>query len=129
MYLRRLKGYSNIKKSKFRRVLDFLFTFFGWIFLILFCYNFITRLNSKLNLRFYFLNLSNANAILNFTFILVVICAATLSLWSFYNKRKYGGLRRRSFPQPTEDKEIAEYFQKTEEEIKLLQNDRYVEIK
>jgi poly-beta-1,6-N-acetyl-D-glucosamine biosynthesis protein PgaD len=82
-----------------------------------------------MNLRFYFLNLSNANAILNFTLLLVVISAASLSLWSSYNKRKYGGLRRRSFPQPTEDKEIAEYFEKTEAELKDLQNDRYVEIK
>ncbi|WHY91638.1 poly-beta-1,6-N-acetyl-D-glucosamine biosynthesis protein PgaD [Neobacillus cucumis] len=119
----------TIKKSKFRKILDFLFTLLGWIFLFLFLYNFITHLNSKLNLRFYFLNLSNADAVVIFTFLLILMSAAVLGFWSFYNKRKYGALRRRSFPEPVNDKEIAEYFQKTETELKLLQNDKYVEIK
>jgi len=119
----------NIKQSKFRKSLDLLLTIFGWIYLFLFLYNFATHLDTKLNLRFYYLNLSNANAILIFTFLFLVISSAALVWWSSYNKRKYGFLKRRKFPESANDKEISEYFQITEEELRLIQNSNYFEIK
>lgn len=119
----------NIKQSKFRKSLDLLFTILGWIFLFLFVYNFVAHFNTKLNVRFYYLNLSNANAILNFTFLLFVISFSVLSWWSYYNKRKYGFLKRRKFPESANDKEISDFFQISEEELRLIQDSRYVEIK
>jgi poly-beta-1,6-N-acetyl-D-glucosamine biosynthesis protein PgaD len=119
----------NIKQSKLRKSLDLLLTIFGWIYLILFLFNFATHLNTNLNLRFYYLNLSNANAILIFTFLILVISSAALIGWSSYNKRKYGFLKRRNFPETANVKEISEYFQITEEELRLIQNSNYFEIK
>lgn len=118
----------NGKQTKFRKGLDLLLTILGWIFLFLFLYNFVTHLNNKLSLRFYILNLSNANAILFFTFLILVISFSSLSWWSAYNKSKYGLLNRRRFPQPANDKEISEYFGITEEELRLFQNGKYLEI-
>lgn len=118
----------NIKQSKFRKSLDFLLTITGWIFLLLFLHNFLNHLNSHLSMKFYLLALSSADAIVIFTICILGISAALLVWWSFYNKRKYGSLKRRRFPQPANDKEVADYFKKNEDEIGLLQNDRYIDI-
>lgn len=118
----------NVKQTKFRKSIDLLLTIFGWIYLFLFLYNFVTHLNLKLNLRFYILNLSNATAILIFTFFIVVISSASLGWWSAYNKSKYSCLNRRRFPHSVNDKEISEYFGITVEELRLFQSGKYLEI-
>lgn len=118
----------NIKQTKIRKSLDLLLTIFGWIYLFLFLYNFVTHLTIKLNLKFYILNLSNANAIVFFTLLILVISSAILAGWSAYNKSKYGFLNKRRFPQPANDKEISEYFEITEEELRLFQSGKYLEI-
>lgn len=119
----------NIKQSRYRKTLDIFLTIFGWIFLTLFFINFISHLNSKLNLRFYLLSLSNANAILIFTFSAIVVSSTSLLWWSSYNKRKYGYLRRRKFPPRTNSEEIAEYFQISKIELRKIYDEKYIEIK
>lgn len=119
----------KLNRSKARVCLDILLTIFGWLFLLLFLYYFVIHLGSEFSLRFYWLSISNANAIVNFTILYSGLITLSLLWWSTYNKRKYGSLRRRAFPQPTRNHEIASYFQLTEEEIERVQNDKYVEVR
>lgn len=117
----------NSKQSKPRKILDLLLTFFGWVFLALFLYNFITYFEGSLDFTFLELNLANANSILLITVLVVITSAAFLSWWSSYNRRKYGPLKRRTFPPQTSEKELGEYFQVTEDELRSIQNSNYIE--
>jgi poly-beta-1,6-N-acetyl-D-glucosamine biosynthesis protein PgaD len=117
----------NSKQSKPRIFIDLLFTFFGWLFLILFLYNFISHFDYNFDFTLLELNLANANSILLVTILVVLISAAALSWWSSYNKRRYGHLKRRTFPPQTNEKELAEYFQVSENELEIIQIDSYIE--
>ncbi|CAM3956600.1 poly-beta-1,6-N-acetyl-D-glucosamine biosynthesis protein PgaD [Mesobacillus thioparans] len=115
------------KQSKPRKIIDLLLTFFGWLFLIVFLYNFSSHFERNLDFTFLELNLANANSILLITIGVVITSAAALSWWSSYNKRKFGHLKRRTFPPQTNPKEIAQYFQLKEDELKRIQNEKYIE--
>jgi poly-beta-1,6-N-acetyl-D-glucosamine biosynthesis protein PgaD len=117
----------NSKQSKPRKIIDLIFTFFGWLFLLLFLHNFISHFERKLDFTFFELNLANANSILLITMLVVFTSAVALTWWSSYNKRKYGKLNRRTFPHQTSPKEIAEYFQVNEDELTRIQIDQYIE--
>ncbi|MBT2678785.1 poly-beta-1,6-N-acetyl-D-glucosamine biosynthesis protein PgaD [Bacillus sp. ISL-35] len=117
----------NSKQSKPRKTIDLLFTFFGWLFLILFLYNFSSHFDRDLDFTFLELNLDNANSILLITFLVVITSAVALSWWSSYNKRKFGPLKRRTFPPQTNEKDLAEYFQLTEVELEIIKKDSYIE--
>lgn len=117
----------NSKQSKPRKIIDLFFTFFGWVFLILFLYNFSSHFDRDLDFTILELNLDNANSILLFTFLVVITSAAALSWWSSYNKRKFGHLKRRTFPPQTNEKDLAEYFQVTEVELENIKKDSYIE--
>lgn len=117
----------NVRQSKLRKIIDILLTFFGWVFLAVFLYNLITHFNGHLDFKFYVLSLANANTILLITFLVIFASAASLGWWSSYNRRKYGHLKRRTFPSQASEKELAEYFQVTEEELRKIQNDDYIE--
>jgi poly-beta-1,6-N-acetyl-D-glucosamine biosynthesis protein PgaD len=117
----------NSKQSKPRKIIDILLTFFGWVFLALFLYNFITHFEGTLDFTFLELKLANANSILLITIGMVIASAAFLSWWSSYNRRKYGPLKRRTFPPQTSEKELAEYFELKEDEIREIQNNKYYE--
>jgi poly-beta-1,6-N-acetyl-D-glucosamine biosynthesis protein PgaD len=117
----------NSKQSKPRKIIDLLFTFFGWLFLILFLYNFISHFDYSFDFTLLELNLANANSILLVTILVVITSAAALSWWSSYNKRRYGHLKRRTFPPQTNEKELAEYFQVSENELEIIQIDSYIE--
>ncbi len=117
------------KQSKPRKLIDLLLTFFGWLFLILFIYNFSSHFERNLEFSILELNLNNANSILLITIGVAITNAAALSWWSSYNKRKFGHLKRRTFPKPTSPKEMAEYFQVKEDVLKRFQNEIYLEPK
>jgi poly-beta-1,6-N-acetyl-D-glucosamine biosynthesis protein PgaD len=117
----------NSKQSKPRKIIDILLTFFGWMFLTLFLYNFITHFEGTLDFTFLELKLANANSILLITIGMVIASAAFLSWWSSYNRRKYGPLKRRTFSPKTSEKELAEYFELKEDEIREIQNNKYYE--
>ncbi|UYZ21677.1 poly-beta-1,6-N-acetyl-D-glucosamine biosynthesis protein PgaD [Mesobacillus jeotgali] len=119
----------NNKQSKPRKLIDLLFTLFGWAFLALFLYNFITHYEGTLDFTFLELNLANANSIILITILVVILSAAFLSWWSSYNRRKYGPLKRRTFPPQTGEKELAEYFQVTEDELGIIQDNSYIDRK
>jgi poly-beta-1,6-N-acetyl-D-glucosamine biosynthesis protein PgaD len=119
----------NSKQSKPRKIIDLLFTLFGWAFLALFLYNFINHFEGSLNFTFLELNLANANSIMLITILVVIASAAFLSWWSSYNMRKYGSLKRRTFPPKTSEKELAEYFQVTEDEHRNIQESNYIDRK
>ncbi|MFC4802128.1 poly-beta-1,6-N-acetyl-D-glucosamine biosynthesis protein PgaD [Neobacillus sp. GCM10023253] len=119
----------HFNRSKARKCLDILLTILGWLFLLIFLYYFIIHFGSEFSLRFYWLSISNANAIVNFTILYSVLITLSLLWWSTYNKWKYGSLNRRTFPEPAHNHEIASYFQLTEEEIERVQNDKYVEVR
>ncbi len=116
----------NNKQSKPRKLIDLLFTLFGWAFLALFLYNFITHYEGTMNFIFLELNLANANSIILITILVVILSAAFLSWWSSYNRRKYGPLKRRNFPPQTGEKELAEYFQVTEVEHINIRESNYI---
>ncbi|WHX40290.1 poly-beta-1,6-N-acetyl-D-glucosamine biosynthesis protein PgaD [Mesobacillus sp. AQ2] len=117
----------NSKQSKPRKIIDLFFTFFGWLFLILFLYNLSSHFERNLDFTFLELNLDNANSILLFTFLVGITSAASLSWWSTYNRRKYGHLKRRTFPPQTNEKDLAEYFQMTEVELETIKKGSYIE--
>lgn len=117
----------NSKQSKPRKIIDLLFTFFGWLFLTLFLYNFISHFESNIDFKFLELNLANANSILLITILVVITNVAALSWWSLYNKRRFGHLKRRTFPPQTNDKELAEYFQVSENELESIKINNYIE--
>lgn len=116
------------KQKRLRRVVEYIITLFGWLFLLGFLYNMIRLFKINLNLQFYSLNLVNANAIILFTFITLLISTLTLLWWSSFNKRKYGSLKRRNFPPVTASNEIAQLYSVKEEDIIRYQEDQYVEV-
>jgi poly-beta-1,6-N-acetyl-D-glucosamine biosynthesis protein PgaD len=119
----------NSKQSKPRKIIDLFFTFFGWLFLILFLYNLSSHFERNLDFTFLELNLDNANSILLFTFLVGITSGASLSWWSSYNRRKYGHLKRRTFPPQTNEKDLAEYFQITEAELENIKKESYIDRK
>ncbi|WP_066303528.1 poly-beta-1,6-N-acetyl-D-glucosamine biosynthesis protein PgaD [Bacillus sp. FJAT-29814] len=119
----------KVQQSRIRTFIEFLITLFGWFFLLLFLYNVSLHFQTRLNYRFYLLNLSNTNSIMLFTFFSFAIATGSMMWWSSYNKRKYGPLKRRKFPLPTDNQEISAYFQISEEDVKRNQDSRYVEKK
>lgn len=118
----------KMKQSKPRFLLDLFVTTFAWVFLILFFHNLISHFHSRFSFKFYLVDLSNSNAIVIFTGFSLLLSSISLAFWSYYNKRKYGPLNRRKFPQPTTQKEMAVMFQKTESEVKAIQNNKYIDI-
>lgn len=118
----------NIKQKKVRKLIDFIITIFGWLFLLAFLYNMIRLFDIRLNLQFYSLNLVNANAIVLFTIFALVASATALVWWSTFNKRKYGPLKRRKFPTDTDNKDVAEFFNVSNTEVETYQKDKYVEV-
>ncbi|MBT2661714.1 poly-beta-1,6-N-acetyl-D-glucosamine biosynthesis protein PgaD [Bacillus sp. ISL-45] len=119
----------NNKQSRPRKIIDLLFTLFGWAFLALFLYNIITYFEGTLDFTFLELNLANANSIMLITILVVIISAAFLSWWSSYNRCKYGALKRRTFPPQACGKEMAEYFQVTEDEHMNIRESNYIDRK
>ncbi|MFZ5824310.1 MAG: poly-beta-1,6-N-acetyl-D-glucosamine biosynthesis protein PgaD [Bacillota bacterium] len=51
-----------------------------------------------------------------------------LGYWALYNKRKYGPLRRRKFPSPVSDDEVARYLGLSLEQVEYLQTEPWVEL-
>lgn len=50
-------------------------------------------------------------------------------IWMQSNYRRFGKLKRRSFPQEVQPQELAEYFSFTEEEIDYLQKSDIIKLK
>lgn len=117
----------QVKQSKTRNAIDLIVTTLGWCFLALFLLNLFRHFRLGFNYQFYVLNLNNTNAILLFTLLSLFIFGSILSGWSFYNKRKFGHLRRRKFPKSASEKEVAAVFLTSEEEVLSLQKETYVE--
>ncbi|WNF22714.1 poly-beta-1,6-N-acetyl-D-glucosamine biosynthesis protein PgaD [Mesobacillus jeotgali] len=115
------------KQSKPRKIIDLLFTFFGWLFLTLFLYNFISHFERNIDFKFLEVNLANANSILLITILVVITSAAALSWWSSYNKRRFGHLKRRNFPTLTSQTEIAEYYLVKKDDLTRIHTERYIE--
>ncbi|MGM0877115.1 MAG: poly-beta-1,6-N-acetyl-D-glucosamine biosynthesis protein PgaD [Bacillota bacterium] len=117
----------KIKQNKVRNIIDLLLTILGWIFLLTFLYQLIMNFDVKISYRFSSLTLANTNAIVLFTCITLAASTSLLLWWGYFNKKKYGSLNRRSFPLPTKNKEIAEFFEITHHEVLEIQDCRYVE--
>lgn len=115
------------KQSRKRMFFESLCTALGWLFLISFIYVLGTNMNIEFNSKFYSLSLVNANAVITFTLIILALSLVVLSLWGNYNKKRYGTLNRRTFPDPTSMEEIGRYYSLTSSEVKELQEKRYIE--
>ncbi|MGL5541374.1 MAG: hypothetical protein ACRDBX_07070 [Erysipelotrichaceae bacterium] len=57
---------------------------------------------------------------------LMVLFALLLLGWRTYNKKRFGGLRRRKYPTPTSDEEMLALELVQEEDYYTLQSQRYV---
>lgn len=57
---------------------------------------------------------------------LMVLFALLLLGWRTYNKKRFGGLRRRKYPTPTSDAEMLALELVQEEDYYTLQSQRYV---
>jgi poly-beta-1,6-N-acetyl-D-glucosamine biosynthesis protein PgaD len=63
-------------------------------------------------------------------FTLIVLGFNTLSLlsWRNFNKKKYGGLTRRRFPQATTDLELTEFFGVPEAKVSEMKKTSYIDL-
>jgi poly-beta-1,6-N-acetyl-D-glucosamine biosynthesis protein PgaD len=52
----------------------------------------------------------------------LTVVVVILQGWSLYNKKRYGGLDRRSHPEAVSDAELAQYFWLTEETVELARS-------
>lgn len=110
-----------------RKYIELLITIFGWAFLVVFLYNLLTNIELAFNLKFYQLGIFNSNAIILFTIFVLIIIFSSLTSWSSYNRKKFGPLTRRTFPENTKIEEISAAFNIPENEIEKMKEQRWID--
>lgn len=62
------------------------------------------------------------------TLISLFIIFSSISFWGFYNKKKYGPLKRRTLPKAVTAEELAEACKISVEEVHRLQQEKWIDI-
>lgn len=115
------------KNSRSRKIFEITLTAFGWLFLVAFFFILVSNMKWKPNDRMDSLSLVNADTIILFTVAISIISFFGLYFWGIFNKRRYGSLHRRTFPNPTETLEIAIYYSMSPSDVLKLQHENYIE--
>jgi len=115
------------ENSKRRRFMEIVLTAFGWLFLLVFLYVLGTTMKWTPSGKLYSLTLANANIIIFIGISVVAMSFIGLILWGEYNKRRFGQLQRRTFPESTTLNEMADYYSLKTDEVLQLQEKKYVE--
>lgn len=113
--------------SRFRKVVGTAVTALGWLFLSLFLYVLGSNMNFEWSSQFFNLSFVNMNAVILFTIIIVVISFLGLTIWGNYNKKRYGHLSRRTFPNQTDLDEIAAFYSISSSEVLQLQEETFID--
>ncbi|MFE8695772.1 poly-beta-1,6-N-acetyl-D-glucosamine biosynthesis protein PgaD [Cytobacillus sp. FJAT-53684] len=115
------------KPSRIRKIVGMVITALGWLFLLLFLIVLGSSMSFEWNSQFFKLSFANMNAIILFTCLIIVLSFLGLHLWGKYNKRRYGHLNRRTFPNQTDLDEIAKYYSISSSEILQLQEENFID--
>lgn len=123
------------RQKRGKRVVEFFITLSGWFYIALFILQFTLSMilwwsGARYVRRFIFSNGYAGQTIHLFIFTLefgAVALFITL-LWSYYNKFRYGKLRRRKMPTSVSVSELVEEFHVTEEIIENLQKQNWVDV-
>lgn len=123
------------KQKKHKKRLETIITLLGWSYILTaFAQIFFTLLMWAINI-FFMANrlimhndMSKTIRVTAITFIISVISFVVLILWSEYNYRRFGKLRRRQFSNPVSNNELAAFFNISEEKINDMQQSKWIEL-
>ncbi|MBQ6106232.1 MAG: poly-beta-1,6 N-acetyl-D-glucosamine synthase [Lachnospiraceae bacterium] len=126
--------YEN-KQKLWKRILGSLFTLLMWTYMILFfafmAVGIIRDLLGKPVRSFFIYNTDTVRQTEHFFFVLfiaVLIEILLLIFWKEYNRRRFGGLRRRKFQPDITDEEIDRYFELDPLVSQQMHHGKYIEV-
>lgn len=123
------------KQKQKKRIFEYFITIAGWGYVLVFSIQVILSLllwtfgfqfirNFIVSKEYYELTLN----LVSFTVMCAVTVLSISIFWSYYNKFKYGKLKRRTMPTNVTNAELSEIFSVTEEFINYIQMKRWIEL-
>jgi len=79
--------------------------------------------------KFFRMNNVDIRDFLIFSLVLLVVIYLLLDLWSYYNRKRYGNLARRQYPDPTTKEDLMSLDLIDETTYEKLQKAKIVELK
>jgi len=131
---RDLKEHLILGKQKtWKKILEWIFTILAWLIILTYV-GFIIYGNLAIKFgwslpEFLFLNREMIKEVNHYYFIIFIVFLVGLLIffvWKNYNKRRFGGLRRRKFRPDVSNEELQEKFNVDSELLYHLQHDRVI---
>ena len=131
---RDLKEHLILGKQKtWKKILEWIFTILAWLIILTYVgYIIYGNLAIKFGWslpEFLFLNREMIKEVNHYYFIIFIVFLVGLLIffvWKNYNKRRFGGLRRRKFRPDVSNEELQEKFNVDSELLYHLQHDRVI---
>ena len=121
------------KQKKWKKLLEWIFTIIGWLFMLTFIcyliYGFFAVRNGWYLPSFLFLNREMLEEIGGYLHILAIIFFVGMLvfiLWKNYNRMRFGRLHRRQFRPDVSNEELIEKFEVSSDLLFHLQHDRVI---
>lgn len=113
------------KQVWWKKILEIIFTSAAWAFILIYLfyviYGFICLATGHVPFTFWIYNvemLQETKHLLLITFIILLVEIVFMIFWKEYNRKRYGGLKRRKFKPDASIEQIAEFFDVPEDCIK-----------
>ena len=131
---RDLKEHLILGKQKtWKKVLEWIFTIAAWLVILIYVgyiiYGNLAIRNGWSLPEFLFLNREMIEEVNHYYFVIFIVFLIGLLIffaWKTYNKRRFGGLRRRRFRPDVTNEELQEKFGIDSEILYHLQHDRVI---
>ena len=121
------------RQKKIKRFFEIILSIIGWLYIVVYVVYIIYGMIAKFfGLTVIKIGIYNDHMIIEtmsyFKILLIVILISTIviNFWRFYNAKRFGKLERRSFPQDSNNKELAKYFNIDESVIIRMQNEKII---
>ncbi|MDQ0257000.1 poly-beta-1,6-N-acetyl-D-glucosamine biosynthesis protein PgaD [Evansella vedderi] len=118
-----------------RKAIEGSITFMGWTYVLIMTFQIIISLIAwyfnlayLMNFLIFVPNIQGTISIIIVTLVTSIVTFLFLYTWAKYNKKRFGILRRRSFPKDVDNKELEELFQISAEELEEYQKDKIIVI-
>lgn len=123
------------RQKQGKRIFEYFFTLAGWGYVVLFSIQVILSLllwtvgihyirHFIISEEYYTLTVR----LVFFTIACAIVVLSIAMYWSYYNKFRYGKLRRRTMPTDVTVAELSEIFSVPEEFVQEIQTKRWIEL-
>lgn len=121
------------RQNKIKRFFEIILSVIGWLYIVVYVVYIIYGMIAKLfRLPVIKIGIYNDYMIIEtmsyfkILFIVILISIIIIAFWRFYNAKRYGKMKRRSFPKASNNTELSEYFNIDESVVVRMQNEKII---